>query len=88
MKADEFKKALDLARPDDSVEGENIDIFFEGNGDFPPLGTVSVTIRQIAHMMRCHALRGQSNPVEAGSWDLDSLIEILVVGSRQFRVIG
>lgn len=80
MTRDEMKAAVELAKSDATLEGEDLDIF-NGFG-LPDFNPIHVTIRAVAALIRWQAQ--QFN----GQFDAEALNEIAERGRRRFLIIS
>ena len=80
MNKPELTKAFDLAKSDEDLSTEDIDLFCGfGLSEFDP---IYCTIRQVARIIRyqCQYMNG--------GWDMDNFQEIANFGRKLFMIIG
>lgn len=79
MNTNEFKKAFHIAKSNADLSTVSIDhLYGYGLKSFEP---VTTTLEAIAAVMRWQALRFD------GSWDMDEINDIKILGKKKFEVI-
>jgi len=76
----EFRKAFELAGTETDLSKFDLSQF-DGFG-LPGFQPVTVTLGQVARLLRWQALRFD------GSWDMEAAHEVLECGRRRFVVVG
>ena len=80
MTKPELAKAFEIAKSDQDLTHEDIDLF-DGFG-LPDFQKVTCTLRQVAGLIRWQA------QYMTGGWDMSAINEIRTCGRSRFMVIG